>query len=235
MSTCIFRFHGNLNDFLSRRQQNRPVEYPLEKLLNLKDAIEAIGVPHVEIGPITINGTHAPLDLLPNAADEVDVYPITGPANAPARFVLDVHLGKLARLLRLLGFDTAYSTAATDHAIAAIAAREDRIALTRDIGLLKHKIIRWGYWLRSQDPLEQLEEITQRFALLPRIEPFAFCLRCNGKIRPAEAEVIWDLLPPSTQQHFKEFYQCDSCKKVYWKGSHYNRMTAWIENLKANG
>jgi uncharacterized protein with PIN domain len=152
----------------------------------------------------------------------------------PLRFILDVHLGRLARLLRLSGFDTYYETLAADATIAQIAAKEDRIVLTRDIGLLKHKIIDWGYWLRSQHRDEQFKEVACRFNLWSSFSPFTFCLACNGKIQEVSKKSIINQIPANAGLYFQSFYQCQGCKRVYWKGSHYEHMIKTLERLHNN-
>jgi uncharacterized protein len=231
MPTAQFKFHGSLNDFLLPRNKNSWINYSFSNSPSVKDAIEAIGVPHTEIKDISINGDPVtPMHLL-SANDKVEVHPFTQIIFSPQKFIADVHLGKLAKLLRLLGFDTIYRNDFTDKAIVAIVKEEQRIVLTRDIGLLKHKAIQWGYWLRSQMPMEQAKEIIQRFTLADLIKPFTRCLVCNGILERAEKEKIIDHLPSDTIIYFHEFYQCTNCKKVYWKGSHYERMIQMVEAI----
>ena len=144
-----------------------------------------------------------------------------------------MHLGTLARRLRLLGLDTVYEKDYDDRVIAARAAAEERILLSRDTGLLKHKNIIWGYWLRSQDGDQQLEEVRHRFSLDPHFRPFTRCLLCNGLNEPVEKEQVSPLVPERTLLFFDEFFRCSGCGNVYWKGSHYDRMLAWLQKLKA--
>jgi uncharacterized protein len=241
---ALFSFYGNLNDFLYKKDKHTRITYSFTAIPAVKDAIEAIGVPHVEIEWLVINGISSPLTALLRPGDLVEVYPQDTPpaqkqfppvrdkSKVPGSFVLDVHLGALARLLRLLGINTQYSTSGTDRELALISSTENRIMLTRDIDLLKHKIIEWGYWLRSQQPREQLWEVIKRYNLSSSLQPFTRCLSCNGTIQPVQKDVIRQLLPPRTLEYFEEFYQCLHCDKVYWKGSHYERMTAFITELK---
>jgi uncharacterized protein with PIN domain len=239
-----FSFFGNLNDFLSKKDKHNRITYSFKATTAVKDAVEAIGVPHVEVEWLLINGLPAQFytPLLPG--DAVEVYPQdTPPAHhplpplrdkqkAPHCLVLDTHLGALARRLRLLGIDTYHDPTYTDGEVARISHEEHRIVLTRDIGLLKQKIIEWGYWLRSQQPEEQLLEVLNRYNLTPFFQPFQRCLSCNGYIQPVEKETVREALPAGTQEYFHDFYQCGACGKVYWKGSHYERMVQFIEKLK---
>lgn len=230
MHTASFRFHGTLNDFLPHRSKNQWINYAFNNIPAVKDSIEAIGVPHVEVKDIFINDKashfYDPLQM----HDMVEIYPFTQITSSPKKFVLDVHLGKLAALLRLLGFDTAYQNNFTDRQIVE-QANDERIVLTRDIGLLKHKTIQWGYWLRSQQPKEQAREVLHRFALLQAVHPFARCISCNGLIEPVKKEKIISQLNTNTATIFHAFYQCQHCGKIYWQGSHYEKMLATIAQL----
>jgi hypothetical protein len=232
MQTARFRFYGSLNDFLRPRNKDSWITYPFTNTPAIKDAIEAIGIPHTEVNEILINKQPVPFyhPLLPDTVAEV--YPYHQISSTPQKFILDVHLGKLARLLRLLGFDTLYESTYTDRMIADFIKVENRIVLTRDINLLKQKVIEWGYWLRSQHPSQQLQEVLHRYLLVDKIRPFTRCLACNGCIDSVNKEEIADRLPPDTARYFHEFYQCRSCQRVYWKGSHYDRMFQWIEKIK---
>ncbi|MBC3541617.1 Mut7-C RNAse domain-containing protein [Rufibacter sediminis] len=233
-------FHGSLNDFLPRHEKGKWQAYSFTGAPALKDALEAVGVPHPEIGRICQNGSEAGFQeaLLRHA--QVEVFPVVsekgsqtpGPLQVsvptPPTFVLDVHLGKLARYLRLLGFDTLYETSYDDQTIARLAQQGQRIVLTRDIGLLKQKIIQWGYWLRSQQWEEQLREVMIRYGLKDQLQPFTRCMACNGEIGEVSKETVLPLLPPKTRLYFHVFYQCQSCHRVYWKGSHYDRMQSFL-------
>lgn len=239
------RFYGSLNDFLPRSKRNEWISYRFNGIPAVKDAIEALGVPHVEVAAIHVNGTSAVFYTPLHPGDRVEVYPIESVRHSPQfplvrnesdppdKFVADVHLGALARLLRLLGFDTCHQTDYDDLEIALLAETQNRIALTRDINLLKQKRITWGYWLRSQHPREQLIEIITRFQLSHLFKPFTRCLACNGFFIPVSKDSVASKLPPDTVRYFNEFYQCTGCHRIYWKGSHYNRMLKIIEEARA--
>lgn len=241
---AAFRFFGSLNDFLPNVKKDVTFPYHFTGLPAVKDSIEAIGVPHPEVAAILINSLPAQLTTPLHSGHQVDVYPfdphhswppgfdLRMPVPRPARFVLDVHLGKLARNLRLLGFDTIYRNDYSDQEIAALAARENRLVLTRDVGLLKQKIITWGYWLRSQQPQIQITEVLRYFQLQQQLAPFTRCLECNAGIVAVAKETVWEQLPPNTRRYFQEFYQCTHCKRVYWKGSHFERMRAFVDLLQ---
>jgi uncharacterized protein len=149
----------------------------------------------------------------------------------PLKFILDVHLGKLARLLRLLGFDVWYDNQYLDKEIINLIKIEQRIVLTRDIGLLKQRAVVWGYWLRSQNSFRQLEEVFDRYQLKKSVQPFSRCLLCNGLLHTVQKINVLNLLPSRTQLFYNEFFQCQDCKKVYWKGSHYERMLQQVKDF----
>jgi uncharacterized protein len=232
-----FLFHGSLNDFLRPAKRHTWTPYTFGGKPSVKDSIEALGAPHLEIREIVVNGLVVTFSYSLQHGDEVQVYPYDGREEellsgiATCRFVLDVHLGTLARSLRMLGFDTVYENTLTDKAIAGIAQAEQRIVLTRDVNLLKHKAIPVGYWLRSQHTEEQLQEVIRRFRLLRQIRPFTRCMVCNGLITKVPKAAVVDQVPPKTRLYFNEFYLCSSCQRVYWKGSHYERMQSFINTL----
>lgn len=239
-----FTFYGNLNDFLSKKDKYTRITYSFNGIPAVKDAVEAIGVPHVEVEWLLVNNAPVYFYSSLQPGDSVEVYPLDTPPGLmrassvrdnslqPHSFVLDMHLGALARRLRLLGIDTHYNTSITDKELARISTTEHRVALTRDIPLLKQKTIVWGYWLRSQQPEEQLLEVIRRYKLTPFFQPFTRCLACNGLIHPVEKDIIAGLLPPGTKEYYHEFFQCSTCGKVYWKGSHYNRMLKFLQELQ---
>ncbi|WP_018478693.1 Mut7-C RNAse domain-containing protein [Pontibacter roseus] len=236
--TASFHFHGSLNDFLRAPRRDTSFDYTFAGSPAVKDTIEAIGVPHLEIREVRANGNSVSLSYKLQDKDEVQVYPFDGKEEelaagiAAYRFVLDVHLGTLARSLRLLGFDTVYHNNLTDAEISGIAEEERRIVLTRDVNLLKHKAIPAGYWLRSQHTEEQLAEVVKRFRLLKQLKPFSRCLVCNGEILEVPKVDVLEQLPPKTRLYFDEFFQCSTCRRVYWKGSHYERMQALVSRLE---
>ena len=165
----------------------------------------------------------------------IDISPICRLRPEPLRdpkFVLDINLGKLAAKLRLLGFDCLYENNYRDNQIANISLKERRIILTRDRGLLKHKDVTHGYWVRNTNPKKQTEEIIIKFDLYSKINPFSICTVCNGTIKPVNKENINPLIPPKVKLYFKEFYKCSKCEKIYWKGSHYIKMQREVESLK---
>jgi uncharacterized protein with PIN domain len=149
---------------------------------------------------------------------------------SPARFVLDVHLRKLASLLRLAGVDSLLLT--DDAEVANVSATDGRVALTRDIGLLKRSVVRHGYWVRHTDPERQLAEILERYDLAGGLAPFTRCMRCNTPLVPVEADAVADRLLPDTRACFREFHRCPGCDRIYWRGSHYDRLAGLLERAR---
>jgi uncharacterized protein len=242
--TITIRFYEELNDFLPKTKRKIPISHTFTGNMSVKDVIEALGVPHTEIDLIMINGESVDFKSKPKNGDFISVYPMFESFDVSSliklrseplrqtKFVLDVHLGKLAKYLRMLGFDTLYQNSFEDDEIIEISVKEKRIILTRDLGILKNNKVTHGYWIRSQKPKEQVNEVLKRFDLIHKIEPFNRCIQCNGNIVKVEKDKIADLIKPKTRKYFHEFFQCTNCKKVYWEGSHYSKMRSKIEMIR---
>lgn len=231
-----FRFYEELNDFLPREKRKRIFPFQFNGCPGIKDPIEALGVPHTEVELIIVNGDSVGFDYQLQHDDFVSVYPVfesidvspivrlrEKPLRRP-KFILDVHLGKLARLLRLLGFDVKYENDYDDPEIVQISHAENRIILSRDRRLFFDKTITHGYWLRSTNALTQLDEVIQRFDLHNAIEPFHRCTGCNGHIHPVAKDSILERLEPKTIRFFDKFFRCDQCDRIYWQGSHFQKI-----------
>lgn len=240
-----FRFYGQLNDFLAPARRGLRFPHHLRNIASVKDAVEALGVPHPEIDLILVNGVGVSFSALLEDGDDVSVYPAfrrldisslervgAEPPN-PVRFALDTHLGKLASLVRLAGFDGVLIDEDAD--LAKTAATDDRVTLTRDVALLKRSIVRYGYWVRNTDPERQLAEVLERFDLGGRMEPFVRCLRCNTPLEGVEADAVADRLLPGTRASFSEFRRCPGCGRIYWEGSHYKALCRTLERVRAIG
>jgi uncharacterized protein with PIN domain len=216
-----------LEELLPRRLR-RPVVVTAAERATAVAIIEDLGIPHTEIGALSVNGRPATLACQPADGDEMTVHPVGREAAhdaAPPRFVLDVHLGRLARLLRLLGFDTEWSRDAADAALAGIASREGRILLSRDRGLLKRRNVRRGCLVRSQDPRLQLDEVVERYGLRGHLAPFSRCLVCNTRLSRSRN------LPGGTDGG--PAGGCPSCGRRYWRGSHWKALNAIVEEVRA--
>ena len=240
-----FRFYAELNDFLPPARRQRPQTRRFDVPATVKDMIEALGVPHTEVDLILLNGSSVDFSHMVADGDRVSVYPVFEAFDITpvlrvrpeplrhSRFVLDVHLGRLARHLRLLGFDALYRNDADDADLAAVAAGEGRILLTRDVGLLKRRSVTHGYYVRSTVPSDQAAEVVGRFDLAGQARPFTRCLACNGPLADVPKAAVADRLPPATRRQHHEFRACAGCGGVYWRGSHHRRLAALADGLLA--
>lgn len=241
MIEVTLRFYAQLNDFLSPLRRSRRFRDQLTTA-SIKDTIEALGVPHTEVDLIVVNGEAVDFTYRLRNGDCVAVYPSfrtidlsdagrvgRDPAR-PVRFIADIHLAKLASLLRLAGFDTVVIE--NDEDAAECSAREGRVLLTRDVGLLKRAIVTTGYWVRHTQPERQFVEVLARYDLARDMEPFARCLRCNTPLAPAEARAVASRIPPRTRAAFDDFRECTRCGRVYWRGSHYERLAGLLHRVR---
>ncbi len=241
-------FLGDLNIFLPEDKRDKPILYPVRRRASIKDIIESLGPPHTEIDRIVLNNSSRSKDIsfdyIVNGEDEISVFPLKPPVDVTKpgfvgrkpllsiKFIVDVNVGKLAKFLRMLGFDVAYNWIWNDDIIAELAYKENRILLTKDIGLLKRKKILWGKYIRSIDPEEQLKEVLNFYGLKPPFKILSRCLNCNFKLEPVEKSKILSRLEPKTRKYFDKFYICPHCDKIYWAGSHQEHM---IHKLKMWG
>lgn len=239
-SAAFVRFYGELNDFLPPHRRGRLIVHRFDVGPPVKDVIESLGVPHPEVELVVVNSQPVDFSYPLKSGDFVSVYPpfhsidlgsvprLRPKLQGAPRFVLDVHLGRLAAYVRLLGFDAMYRNDFTDAEVAAAAALEQRVVLTRDRGLLKRNEVVYGYWIRHSEPRKQLVETLRRFDLAPRVDLFTRCLVCNARLERVDKSAIESRLPPRAAERFQDFHLCPSCGRVYWKGSHYRRMLKLI-------
>ncbi|MDP4224082.1 MAG: Mut7-C RNAse domain-containing protein [Bacteroidota bacterium] len=239
-----FRFYEELNDFLPSYKRKTSFPFQFRGNPSVKDAIESIGIPHVEIDMILVNSNSVDFSYKMQNGDVVSVYPVfesldiknvqklrAKPLRNP-KFILDVHLGRLSKYLRLCGFDSIFQKSLTDRQIVDISVTDKRIILTRDRGLLKSKKVTHGYWIRSSKPKEQLKEVIERLDLMGNINPFTRCLVCNGLLRKVQKEIVIDSLPERTKDFYTEFRKCNDCGRIYWEGSHYERMRKFLLTIQ---
>jgi uncharacterized protein len=230
-----FRFYGKLNRFLDYKKRYRIFSYTVKGEASLKDTLQAIGVPHTEINLVKVNGRVVPFSFPISKAYAVLVYPFKpSTVKSKPKFVCDVHLGKLARNLRLMGYDTAYQTDVEDNALLQISQKERRVLLTRDIGILKNNRAMRAAFIYAIDQDKQWKEVIERFTLRKWIKPFSRCLECNGVIKRIAKTKVETLLPPKVKQYYDVFWQCMSCQKVYWHGSHYEKLVKLLKGKKTS-
>lgn len=244
--TAFFRFYQELNDFLSEEQRKTTFPYEFIGTPSIKNTIEAIGVAHTEIDLILVDGKSVGFDCRMQGGEYVSVYPVFESfditpllhlRSKPLRktkFVVDVNLGKLAQKLRLLGLDTLYRNDFIDTEIVKLSLLEKRIILTRDKGILKYSAVTHGYWIRNEDPKRQLREVVSRLQLENIFKPFTRCSNCNELLHPVDKTLLQDRLLNDTLLSFNVFMECKGCKKIYWRGSHYDCICEWINELKVN-
>jgi hypothetical protein len=234
-----FRVYAELNDFLAPAQRGQTFEHREPPHASLKHAIEALGVPHTEVGLVLRNGAPCPLDHRPLQEDDrISVFPawrrlaLQQAAAAPPRFIADAHLARLARYLRFAGYDTLLHDRGDDAELAARARDEWRIVLTRDRQLLMHRGIEQGCYLRPTDPLAQLRELVHRLRL--DLEPgrrATRCLLCNEALQEINKSDVQAGLLPRTRESFSLFWHCTACQRVYWHGSHWRRMRERLDAI----
>ncbi len=245
-SSADLRFYAELNDFLPPARQQVTFSHFFSGRPTVKDLIESLGVPHTEVDLILVNGVSVGFSHQVADSDRISVFPVfealdispllqvrPEPLREP-RFVLDTHLGRLAAYLRMLGFDTLYRNDYTDEELAEISAKERRILITRDRGLLKRSVVTHGYLVRSDESREQVSEVLSRFDLKDLISPFTRCMQCNEPLSRVSPATVKERVPEKVWKNCSEFSRCPGCRRVYWKGSHYKKMQGLIEKLILN-
>jgi uncharacterized protein with PIN domain len=227
-----FRFYEELNDFLPPAVRKQTFSYRFRGTPAVKHVIEAIGVPHTQVDLILVNGRPVRFSHKLQGGERVAVYPTferfdiahiirlrPSPLRTP-KFVADVHLGTLAKNLRLLGFDTRYDDRLDDRALVRSSVEENRILLTRDIELLKHRALTHAYFVRGTRPDRQLREVVKALDLGGKMKPFSRCMVCNGKLRKVAKRSISTVVPAQVLARTQQFVRCIDCHRVYWPGSH---------------
>ena len=245
MGQVSLRFYEELNDFLPVERRKRAFDYPLQPTQSVKHLIENIGVPHTEVEIILVDGRSVGFDYQPADGDRISVYPMFERLDISpllrlrpkplrqSRFIADAHLGKLARHLRLLGFDTLFFNDAGDDRLAELSVEQQRILLTRDRALLMRREITHGCYIHATEPAQQLIELLQRLDLFSAMAPFTRCMECNGSLMAVGREQVVTLVPKRVAELYTEFWRCDDCARIYWKGSHYRQLSAFIEQTAA--
>lgn len=238
-----FRFYEELNDFLPANQHKTSFRSPFFGNPSVKDTIQSMGVPHTEIDLVLVDGQSVDFSHRLRGGERVAVYPVFERLDIspvirlrpkPLRntcFIVDVHLGKLARYLRMLGFDAAYNRDWDNSMLIDLSLRQERIILTRSLEILKQNRVTHGYWLRHRESRQQLQEVLLALDLFGQLQPFTRCMDCNGRIYPADRAVIKGQIDPNVFKRFREFKQCQDCRKIYWRGSHFKNMLQLVSEL----
>jgi uncharacterized protein with PIN domain len=239
------RAYAELNDFLSAESRGLTVRRPFRPHQTVKDVLEAMGIPHTEVDLVVVNGNAQDFAHRPASGDRIAVYPVFEaldigstarlrpvPLRDP-RFVVDVNLGRLARLLRVLGFDVWWSSDGEDQTLVDVSLAQHRILLTRDRALLKRRAVTHGLFVHSEHPEEQTLEVVRRLDLKQRLAPFSRCVRCNGRLIGVSKDEVIDRLEPLTRRYYDDFSRCPDCGRIYWPGSHRTRMAGFVERLRS--
>lgn len=238
-----FRFYEELNDFLSPGRRKAAIQVPIDRARSVKDAIESLGVPHTEVDLVVVDGASVGFGHVLRGGERVAVYPVferldiaplthlrPRPLREP-RFVADAHLGKLARHLRLAGFDCLWEKDFLDEEIAALSVAQKRIVLTRDLGILKRSVIERGHFVRATESAAQLREVILAFQLENRLRPFTRCRACNVELRNVARESVIERLPQEVRLRFDRFTECPGCRRVFWQGTHYERLLRLLKRV----
>ncbi|MGQ4598986.1 Mut7-C RNAse domain-containing protein [Nocardia sp. R6R-6] len=239
------RVYAELNDFLRPDERYTVLRRPYRPHQTVKDLIEAAGIPHTEVDLLLVNGQPADFGRHPRSGDRISAYPVfetldIGPVTRvrphplrEPRFVADVNLGGLAKLMRLMGLDVQCRRNADDAELAEVSAAEHRILLTRDRGLLERRNVTHGAYIRSDQPADQVVEVIRRLDLVTHLAPFTRCLRCGGQIVDVAEADVEDRLEPLTRRYYDTFRQCRDCGRIYWRGSHHARLRATVAKIRA--
>jgi uncharacterized protein with PIN domain len=229
---AVLAFDAALDRFLAPKQRGRPAAVPIDRARSAKDAIESLGVPHTEVGGLTIDGRPATLEALLTGGERVEVAARLDDAPAAGqtpRFVADAHLGKLARHLRLAGFDCLWSPDWDDDALVAAAVAEDRVVLTRDKGILRRRAVTRGRFVRAVESEAQLAEVVRAFGLRAQLQPFSRCRECNVPLEDVAKSAVEASLPEKVRALYTRFKRCAGCGRVYWEGTHFERLRGVLE------
>ena len=238
-----FRFYEELNDFLPENRRKVSFTYRFHGTPSVRDAIQALGVPHTAIDLVLVDGRSVDFAHRLEGGEQVSVYPVFERLDISplvrlrprplrdTRFVADVHLGRLARYLRMLGFDTLHEPGGSKDNVIETALRDGRIILTRDVGILKRSRVTHGYWLRHQQPLDQLREVVGALDLQTQARPFTRCMECNGLLRPIDRRQLAGRVEEAILARFETYRECPDCSRVFWKGSHFHRMLRWVRTV----
>ncbi len=240
-----FRFYEELNDFLAPELRKTAFQVPIDRGRSVKDAIESAGVPHTEVDLVLVDGASVAFGHVLHGGERVAVYPVFERLDiAPVvhlrpsplretRFVLDTHLGKLARHLRLAGFDSLWENDYGDEEIVALSVAQKRVILTRDKGILKRRAVLRGHFVRETESEKQLCEVVRAFQLERSLKPFSRCRVCNAALREVPKKSVRGRVPETVWRELDDFTECPQCGRIFWRGTHYERLRRVLESAAA--
>lgn len=223
------RVSSPLRFFVPCKKRCADLQLAVDGTSTVGHLLAAVGVPKTEVGELLVDSRHVDLGYRPRPGDRISVLAVSWPQSAPTsppRFVLDVHLGTLARRMRLLGLDAAYDQQADDEALLKTSLTEQRVLLTRDRGLLHRRALRWGAYIDHQVPDEQLREVLDRFA--PSLHPWTRCPVCNGMLLDVAKSQVQPQIPSGTRRYYETFRRCQACGQIYWRGAHGHRLQSIV-------
>jgi len=240
-ASAEFRFYEELNDFLAPERRKNVFQVPIDRGRSVKDAIESVGVPHTEVDLVLVDGASVAFGHVLRGGERVAVYPeferldiapVVHLRPSPlreTRFVLDAHLGKLSRHLRMAGFDSLWENDYGDEEIVALSVAQKRVILTRDKGILKRSAVQRGYFVREIESEKQLREVLRAFQLERSLEPFSRCRVCNAALREVPKESVRGRVPETVWRELDDFTECPQCERIFWRGTHYERLSRVLE------
>jgi len=244
MPKASFRFYAELNDFLPDLRRKKRFLHQFKERASIKDMIESLGVPHTEVDLILVDDESVDFNFIVKGGERISVYPVFESLNIrqvskvrpeplrETRFILDTHLGKLARILRMLGFDSLYRKDLTPDEIISASLAEHRIILSKSRNLLKRKEVTHGYCLNTSEPEKQARLVLKRFNLHENLQPFTRCMECNSPLEEISRERAIGRVPKDVLGGQQEFKWCPACLKAYWKGSHFHKMNEKIAGIR---
>lgn len=244
MNRVRFRFYEELNDYLPEELRKGWIESSAEPGTSVGEKIASFGIPLEEIDLVLVNQQSESFEYILQEEDRISVYPVfesfdisqvSKLRDKPLRelsFICDVHLGRLSKYLRMLGFDTSYLNNYTPQQIIEISNLENRVILSKNIQLTRHKEVTHAYWVRSAEPKEQLKDLIYGLNILKLAQPLTRCLNCNSKLEIIKKEDIINRLEERTAKYYTEFFRCPLCDQIYWKGSHYESMLEFIHQIE---
>ena len=241
---CVYlTFHNDLQMLLKKSQAGKVVKYALKRRASLKDIIESQGVPHTEVAQILLGNKELGFAFIPVGGEDIDIFPFSEEISvfnstllrpqpmSSLKFMVDINVQKLARNLRIIGFDTSMVPDMRLIEIGKVATSEHRIVITRNRELLKCNTVVHGHLVRSEDHVIQLQEVVKLYKIKLHIKPFSRCIACNGDLMSVTKQDIIHRLEPLTRKYFNTFKRCSDCEKIYWQGSHYNQMLKMITEI----
>lgn len=149
------------------------------------------------------------------------------------KFIVDTNVGKLAKWLRMMGYDTLFFVGSDDSHMVAVALNEGRVVLTRDTQIMRRGVVTSGrlkaILIQSDKPEQQIGQVVETLNLDCQYRPFAICLECNQPLVARSKQQVQDLVPPYVLQTQSQYVECPACHRIYWRGTHWRAMKKKLE------